>query len=201
MIARLAIACASCLVAAAPAAAQDRIAYANVETILSLMPETRAAAAGVDSLGRRLSKDLQVKEAYAQKKVEEARAAQASGATEATLDKFRSELQGLEEEIRRDAEKADERIAAHRDSVLKPVLEKLETHIQAVAKAEGYTFVLNAVDGDGNSIVLYGEETRDITKKVLEHMGVPVPAKADAASKPGDAPKAGEAKTPPRKGK
>ncbi len=201
MIARLVLACASCLVAAAPVAAQDRIAYANIETILSLMPETRTAAAGVDSLGRKLSKDLQVKEAYAQKKVEEARAAQASGATDATLDKFRNELQGLEEEIRRDAEKADERIAAHRDSVLAPVFEKLQSHIQAVAKAEGYTFVLNALDGDGNSIVLYGEESRDITKKVLEHMGVPIPAKGGADAKAGDAKAKGGAKTPPKTGK
>ncbi len=201
MIARLVLACASCLVAAAPAVAQDRIAYANIETILSLMPETRAAAAGVDSLGRRLSKDLQVKEAYAQKKVEEARAAQSSGATDATLDKFRTELQGLEEEIRRDAEKADERIAAHRDSVLAPVFEKLQTHIQAVAKAEGYTFVLNALDGDGNSIVLYGEESRDITKKVLEHMGIPIPAKGGADAKADGAKGKAVGKTPPKSGK
>src|SRR5262245_34072094 len=97
---------AAALLALPPAAslAQDRIAYANVELILSLMPETKAAAASVDSLGRDLAKDLERKEAAAQKKVEEARSAQSKGASEAELDKFRKELSALESQMRKDAE-------------------------------------------------------------------------------------------------
>ena len=47
--------------------AEDRIAYANVEVILSLMPETKTAVAGVDSLGRALSRELDMKDAGALK--------------------------------------------------------------------------------------------------------------------------------------
>ena len=198
MITRLALACVLGLAVAAPAVAQDRIAYANVETILSLMPETRTAAAGVDSMGRQLSKDLQVKEAYHQKKLDEARKAQASGAPDATLDKFRTDLRDLEEEIRNDAEAADQRLAEHRATMLEPVLQKLEEHIKAVAKAEGYQFVLNSVDGQGNSIVLYGQEDHDITKKILTHMGIPIPTPPDTTKPAADK---ADKKAPAKSGK
>jgi outer membrane protein len=177
------IALALILLVAAPAAAQDRIAFANIESILSLMPETKTLAQSIDSLGRGLAKELEVKEKYAQQKVEAARKAQAAGATETELQKFRTELQGLEDEIRKGAEDADERLARRRGDALKPLLQKLEETIEQVAKAEGYTMVLNSVDGNGNSIVLYGEEGRDISEKVLAKLGIPVPKK-DAAKAP-----------------
>jgi outer membrane protein len=170
-----------------PAAAQDRLAYVNVESILALMPETKALAQSIDSLGRSLAKGLEVKEAYAQQKVEAARKAQAGGATEVELEKYRTELRGLEDEIRKGAEDADEKLARRRGEALQPLLEKLERTIKEVAKAEGYSMVLNSVDGDGNSIVLYGEEGRDISEKVLAKLGIAVP-KAGA-------PKAGAPKT------
>jgi outer membrane protein len=170
--------------AARPAAAQDRIAFANIEAILSLMPETKALAQSIDSLGRSLAKELEVKEKYAQQKVESARKAQASGATEVELQKFRTELQGLEDEIRKGAEDADEKLARRRGEALEPLLKKLERVIEEVAKAEGYTMVLNSVDGDGNSIVLYGDESRDISEKVLKKLGIEAPKKADAKAEP-----------------
>jgi len=161
--------------------AEDRIAYANVEVILSLMPETKTAVAGVDSLGRALSRELDMKEAYAQKRLDEARAAQAQGASEEELKKYHTELTGLQDELRKEAEAADEKLARKRAEVLQPVLQKLEDTIREVAKEEGYAFVLNSTDGDGNSIVLYGVEERDLTKKILTRMGIEVPAKLEGA--------------------
>ena len=105
----------------------------------------------------------------------EARRAQASGASEADLDRYRKELRGMEDEIRRDAEAADVTLAERREAVLRPLLEKLEQTIQDVAKEEGFTFVINAVDGDGNSIVLFGDEGRDITEKVATRLGIESP--------------------------
>ncbi len=182
---RFAAALSLVLIAAAtvrPAAAQDRIAFANIEAILSLMPETKTLAQGIDSLGRTLAKELEAKEAHAQQRVETARKAQAAGATEAELEKHRTELRRLDEEIRKGAEAADEKLARRRGEALKPLLERLERTIEEVAKAEGYTMVLNAVDGDGNSIVLYGEEGRDISEKVLKKLGIAVPKDDGAPS-------------------
>ena len=179
-----------------PAVAQDRIAYANIEAIISLMPETKTAAQGVDSLGRKLASELDVKESYAKQKYEEAQQAASKGASEPELDKFRKELRDLEEEIRKGSEDADTKMARHKADLMQPVLEKLETTIHEVAKAEGYTFVLNSVDGNGNSIVLYGGEGRDITKKILAKLGIAIPKNDSAKS---DTTKIGTAKIGPSK--
>lgn len=186
-----------------PAVAQDRIAYANIEAIISLMPETKTAAQGVDSLGRKLASELDVKESYAKQKYEEAQQAASKGATEPELDKFRKELRDLEEEIRKSSEDADTKMARHKADLMQPVLEKLETTIHEVAKAEGFTFVLNSVDGNGNSIVLYGSEDRDITKKILAKLGIAVPKGDPAKSDPAksDTTKVGTAKIGPAKPK
>jgi outer membrane protein len=195
---RAALIAALLLIAAAappPAQAQDKIAYANIEAIISLMPETKSAAQGVDSLGRQLAKELQVKQDYEKQRYEEAQKAAQKGATEAELDKFRSELKLLDDEIRRKSENADSTMARKKVELMQPVLHKLEATIKEIAKAEGYAFVLNSVDGQGNSIVLYGQDDRDITKKILTKLGIPIPKGADGSSAGvGGAPKGGSPK-------
>jgi outer membrane protein len=175
-----ALAAAAFLGFAVTAAAQDKIAYASLDLIVSLMPETKAMAKEIDTLGRKLAKDLEVKEQYAEKRAKEARDAASAGATDADLEKRRVELRGLQDELRRGAESADSTLASKRMDLLKPVFAKLEKTIEEVAKAEGYTFVLNATDGQGNSILLYGAEGRDLTEKILTKLGIPIPKKTEA---------------------
>ncbi len=164
---------------AGPVAAQDKIAYASLDVIVSLMPETKALAQEIDTLGRKLAKDLDAKEQIAEGKAKEAREAAAAGASDQDLEKRRAELRALQDELRKGAEDADNELAKKRMDLLKPVFEKLETTIGDVAKAEGYTYVLNATDGQGNSVVLYGAEGRDLTEKILTKLGISAPKKAD----------------------
>lgn len=196
-IAALAFAAALLFAAAAPSGtlAQDRIGYANLDLIVSLMPETKSIAKEMDTLGRQLAKDLDVKEAYANQKMKEARDAAAAGAKEPDLEKRRTELEKLQEELRQGAEDADAQLSRKRSDSLKPVFEKLEETIKAVAKAEGFAMVLNASDGAGNSIVLYAEEGRDLTEKILVKLGIPVPKPTASAAKPAS----GAAKDPKKK--
>ena len=114
---------------AAPAAAQDKIAYASLDVIVSLMLETKAMAQEIDALGRKLAKDLDTKEQFAEQKAKEARDAAGAGASEADLEKRRTELRGLQENLRKGAEDADAELAKKRMELLKPVFEKLEKTI------------------------------------------------------------------------
>ncbi len=167
------------LSAAPPSAlAQDKVAYANLDLIVSLMPETKALVKDIETLGRQLAKDLDTKEAFAEQKMKEAREAAAAGAKEPDLEKRRTELNQLQEELRKGAEDADAQLAKKRADALQPVFQKLEQTIEDVAKAEGFTMVLNGADGAGNSIVLYAQDGRDLTEKILVKLGVPVPKPA-----------------------
>ena len=89
---------------------------------------------------------------------------------------FEKELRALEREIQQTASEADRKILQKRKELMDPVATKLEATIRAVAEAEGYTLVLNAVDGAGTSIVLYGTEERNLTSRVLEELGISPPS-------------------------
>jgi outer membrane protein len=169
------------LLAASTTHAQDRIAYANVELILSLMPATGEANEALGTYQQELAAKLHTKEEYAQQKLEEAQAAVANGATEVQLDGYRKELAKLEGEIRTQAADSDRKMAEKRDSLMVPIIDHLGDVLREIAKEQKYDFILNGVDGSGTSIVLFGRDDRDVTELVLTKMGIPVPKDPDAA--------------------
>ena len=76
-------------------------------------------------------------------------------------------------------------MADRRDQLMEPVIEKLGGVLHDLAQKENYDFILNSVDGSGTSIVLYGRQDRDITKHVLDVMGIQVPTKGTGDAGPG----------------
>lgn len=177
------------LLLAVPAArAQDRIAYADVELILSLMPATADANKAMQQYQEELAAKLRTKEEYAQQKLEEAQSAVANGATDAELDAYRQELAKLESEIRMQAADSDRKMAEKRETLMAPIIDRLGEVLRRIAEERKYDFILNGVDGSGTSIVLYGRDDRDVTATVLEKMGIPVPKQVGTPPPDGGAP-------------
>ena len=162
---------------AGAAIAEDRIAYTNLEVLLTLLPEAREVNRQLEAYHKELAKGLETKQAYAQQKLMDAQEAAASGVvSDEKLGDFETELRGLEREIQLAASEADQKIRRKRQELMDPVAAKLEATIRTVAEAEGYTLVLNAMDGAGTSIVLYGTEERNLTTRVLEELGISPPS-------------------------
>ena len=175
---------AACL-AGGPAAAQDRIAYANLEVILAFMPEAKTVSENLEQYQGELTRQLETKQAYAQQKLVEAQEAAQSGmASEAKMAEYEADLMRLDREIRQAAADADRKLMGRRADLMEPIVEKLQATIQEIAKADGYTHVLNGVDGAGTSIVLWGLEERDITKRILEELGIEIPEQKESATAP-----------------
>jgi outer membrane protein len=157
------------------AGAEERIAFANMQLVLSLMPEMKSVMGRLESFEKELTKQLDVKRAYAQQKLVEAQEAAANGASDEDLDRYRRQLQDLDQEIRRQESDSGDRMAAKQAELVEPVVAKLQETVEAVAKREGYTFVINAVDGVGTSTVLYGPDDRNITRAILDELGIEPP--------------------------
>ena len=156
--------------------AQDRIGYANLELIFTLLPDSKTVSSQLDAYQKELESGLNTKQAYAQQKLVEAQEAKASGiVSDAKLDEYRQELERLDSEIRQSAVEADQKLMQKRQELMQPVIEKLHSTIETVAQAEGYTHVLNMVDGSGTSILLYGIEQRDLTARILTELGIEIP--------------------------
>lgn len=169
----IATALALSLVVSVPAVAEERIAFANLDVLLALMAESTDVNKQLEAYHKELAAGLDTKQAYAQQKFVEAQEAAASGVvSDEKLQAFEKELRGLEIEIRESAAEADQKILLKRKELMAPMATQLETTIREVAQAEGYTYVLNSVDGAGTSIVLFGVEERNITAKVLAQLGI-----------------------------
>lgn len=153
----------------------DKIAFVNLEGVMSLMPEYNAMLKSVQTYERKQGERLQVKQNYLEGKIQEYVDSKSNGATEDELAKLQKDLQKLDVEIKEAAEVADKKVARKRVELLSPITEKLKASIDEIAEAKGYTFVLNSVDGSQTSILLNVSDDHDLTKALLDKLGIDYP--------------------------
>lgn len=169
------------LAALQPATAQQRIGYTNAELILSLMPEAQSIEQQLRTYQQNLMQVLGVKQSYMETKLREYQELKAAGRLTPEEDtRRRTELEQLNQEVEQSMEDAQQKLLAKRDELLQPLLEKLQQAIEDVARAEGYTYIMNA-NVDGSSVILYGAESENVTRKILTKLGITIPANLDAA--------------------
>lgn len=155
-----------------------KIGYANIEMVLVYMQETKAMNQDLQTYQQKLGEKLQTKQQYAQTKFAEYQELKQKGASadQAELESKEQELLKLDEELKKEAGEADQKLMEKRQELMKPILEKLDASIKTLAASEGYDLILNSVDGNGVSIVLYGPEEHDLTKKLMTSLGIEIPA-------------------------
>lgn len=171
-----------CLLALQPASAQgpQRIGYTNAELVLSLMPEAQSIEQQLRTYQQNLMQVLGVKQSYMETKLREYQELKAANRLTADEEqRRRTELEQLNQEVEQSMEDAQQKLLAKRDELLQPLLEKLQRAIEDVARAEGYTYILNA-NVEGSSVILYGAESENVTRKILTKLGIQIPANLDA---------------------
>lgn len=166
------------------ASAQLTIGYTNLELVLSVMPETKVANQELRTYEQKLAEKLQVKSSYFDSKLEEHNTKQQRNgyATPQEEEGAVEELRKLQEEIRAAANEADQQVQQKRQELYSPILEKLQAAIEVVAKANGYTYILNIGGTTGASNILYGPESDNITEKLLTHLGIELPKEETPSS-------------------
>ncbi|NNE43717.1 MAG: OmpH family outer membrane protein [Gemmatimonadetes bacterium] len=163
------------LILTVPAAGwgQDKVGYANLDLIIARMPESGTVADSLEAYQGELKKGIDTKQAYLQQKLVEARDAEAAGVvSDQRLAEYEKELRTLDREVRESAAAADQKMLIKRNEMMQPVIEKLQSTIESVAKAEGFTHVFNILDGTGTSVLLWGEDDRDLTNRILSALGI-----------------------------
>lgn len=158
--------------------AQTKIGFCNVEYILLNMPETQTMNTTLQTFRQKLGEELGSREKYAQTKLQEYQEKATTGLSEAELKPLQDELVKLDTELREKAGESEKKLMEKRNELLSPITEKVDTAIKDVAKAEGYLYVLNSVDGSGVSLVLSAPEENNITLKVMTKLGIPIPEEA-----------------------
>ena len=86
-----------------------------------------------------------------------------------------AELEKLQKELQTESAQAERRLAEKQAELMTPITEKLEKAVKDVSEGAGYNVVLNRTDGSGVSIVLYGPPERNLTKQIMQKLGIKLP--------------------------
>lgn len=180
---KLLIAVSAFVFSAVVAQAQVKIGYTNVDVILSQMPETKTIENELKT--RKDQYDAQYKQKVADFQTKyQAYEKGAAAMSEIIRADKEKELQSAEQAIGEFQKTAQEDLAKKQNTMLGPVLTKIQGAIDAVAKENNYTHVFNIDAGQGTTpILLYATEQSNISDLVLKKLGItPKPAAAPAAT-------------------
>ncbi|OON70616.1 OmpH family outer membrane protein [Hymenobacter sp. CRA2] len=188
---RLVLAAAALTLTAAPAALAQtapataaagplKIGYTNVDYVITQMPESKQIESQLKDYSTQLKNQLDAKVAN-YRKMGEDYSKNAQGWSEVIRADKEKELTNLQQSIQEFQQNAEQSVQQRQQTLLKPVYDKLQKTIDAVAEKNGYTYVFNSDAGFGTTpILLHGPKDGDISDLVLKEMGV-TPGQNNAA--------------------
>ena len=174
---KLTMTCLACALFMSFSYGQDvKVGYTNVELVLAYMPEAKSMDQSLATYQRSLGEKLQVKQNYAQSKLDEYMKLREANQLAPAEDKRRQEeLQKLDQEIQQFAAESEQKLMAKRQELLEPILTKLQNAINKVAESNGFTYIMNQTTSAGVSTILYSPEENDMTEAIMKELGIQIP--------------------------
>ncbi|MFO8021553.1 MAG: OmpH family outer membrane protein [Perlabentimonas sp.] len=148
--------------------AQSKFAHINGQELLEVMPERDSAEVKLNAYGQDLSEQIEELHVEYNNKVNSymQRRESLSDAIRESREKELSQLQQRIQEFESTAQQDYQRMQGE---VMRPLMEKADKAIQAVAKREGYIYVFDLSAG---SVVYFSDESVDIMPLVKKELGV-----------------------------
>lgn len=145
----------------------QKFGYVNSAAILAEMPAVRAAEADLEALQKQLTKrgqdmvaQFQQDVSALQQQVEAGELSPQQQETEGTrLEARREEIAAFEQEM-------VSNLQNKRNELLEPIYADVNAAIEAVAKEQGFTLIFD------QQVLLYGEESQDVTPAVKSRLGI-----------------------------
>ena len=150
---------------------QVKIGYASVNYILSQMPEYKQIEKQLVEYEKQLSTQLQTQYQEFQQKVDVFQKTSGTMIPEIRQQKEKElgDMQTRLEQFQRDAQGLIQKKEA---DLLAPAYDKIQNNIDAVAKENNYTHVLNSEVAGVPTLLYVADESQDLSKLVLKKMGI-----------------------------
>lgn len=143
-----------------------KIGLVDTNTILTTLPETKAAQDKINAL----SKDFQDQDskfiAALQKKMEDYQALPET-TPQATKDALAKEIQADQQKIMEFEQNAQNEMQKAQEREMAPVINKVRDAIQAVGREGGYTIIQEL-----GAVLYYGTPAEDVTPAVKAKLGI-----------------------------
>ena len=157
------------LVCFANLAQAQKFGYVNSGAILAELPEMKQLQSSLEAYQTILKKDGEAKVAAFQQKQESAAQKKQRGEmTPKEEEVVTADLQKMQEDLYAYGQKMESDLAAKQQKDMEPILTKVNTAIQDVAKEGSYQYIFDAQSG----VILYADESSDVTKLVKAKLGM-----------------------------
>jgi outer membrane protein len=157
------------LLACSAGAQAQKFGYCSSDALLAELPEVKAADSELQAFQTQLTKRgqervkaLQTQAAELERKKEEGTISPNDYQTQnAKLEEEQGSIAKYEQEVY-------EKISKKREQLYKPLLEKVDNAMKAVATKNGFMFVFDA----SSNVLVYADESLDVTALVKAELGV-----------------------------
>ncbi len=150
-----------------------KFGYVNSMEILTAMPEMKTVEADLESYGKELDADYQKMVDEYQKKVAEYQKKEKEW-SEAMKQVKQEELMQDQQRLQKTQQVFEDELMEKQQKLLAPLITKIETAINDVAKEKGLSYVFDTSKG----MLLYADQQDDITKEVKEKLKIPTGTKS-----------------------
>lgn len=156
----------------------QKIAHINLDSLISIMPETKTATQSVQDYAKQLEQQVTAMQTELQTKYEDYQSKQkdlpelVKASKEKELNDLNQRIQDFQQQAQTDYQKKSAELS-------KPVYEKAKKAIDQVAKDNGYKYVLDTSTG----IVIYNEPADDIFALAVKKLGITNPTPVVAPKK------------------
>ena len=148
-----------------------KIGYASVNYVLSQMPEYKQIEKQLVEYEKQLTSQLQSQYQEFQQKVDVFQKTSGTMIPEVRQQKEK-ELGDMQQRIEQFQRDAQGLIQKKESDLLAPAYDKIQNNIDAVAKENNYTHVLNSEVAGVPTLLFVSDESHDISKLVLKKMGI-----------------------------
>jgi outer membrane protein len=150
--------------------AQQKFGHLNSSQLLTEMPEIKAANTNLETYQKQLMSKGQKMLTDLQTKVQAYRQEYESGALSALeAQKKEAEMQADNEAIRQYEVDMQQKVAAKRETLYKPLLDKVKAAIEKVGKEKGYTMIF---DTSIPGAIVHAQMSDDITALIKTELGL-----------------------------
>ena len=157
-----------CMIATVAVSAQ-KFGYINSQQLIQQIPQVKEANAELETLQKQFEREAQDKIASLQVKYEALGRKQEQG--EISPKQLEVESKALETErlnIAKFQQERQQQLQEKSELLLKPIRDKINDAIQAVAKENGYSYIFD----DSTGIILFADEATDVGALVKAKMGI-----------------------------
>jgi outer membrane protein len=145
----------------------QKLGHIDYEDILSKLPDVKRADSEIDALRKQFTKQGQGLQKRFQEKYQETMAAAESGKlTDAQKEQASGDLQKMQADLEKFSANAEEQIGKRRQTLLKPILNKIENAVKQVAKEKGLAYVM------AMTTLLYYDDGINVTADVKAKLGL-----------------------------